>query len=382
MKNGTNYSTPLLADYKGDVKKRWFIYFDYTDDLSGIKKRKQFSHGINYIHEKQARYVYGHNLIEFYKKKLAEGWNPITGKKEDPDDKPQSTNVIESINFIVDIKKTVARIKTVQGYTWATKLFSTWLKDNHLQYETAQSFSPKNAQAFMDYLVVNKKFKGKSHNNVLIYMRSFFNSMQDREMITKNPFRLCKKMPVETGKNVTFDDAEITKLDAHIKARNIRLWYFKEFMYCAAIRRTELTLLRVRDILDNSIVMHSGTSKNKKQESVSINQRLKAVIEQMQLDKCDPNHFVFGRSLKTSDQQFMNPNHISSLHLKLSREIGIRKECTLYSWKHTGAAKLYLLTKDPYKVMRHLRHHSLEMTMIYLRSLGFNADESIQGMTW
>ena len=90
----------------------------------------------------------------------------------------------------------------------------------------------------------------------------------------------------------------------------------------------------------------------------------------------------FRRGLKTWDQQFINPNHISSLHLKFSREIGIRKECTLYSWKHTGASKLYMLTKDPYKVMRHLRHHSLEMTMIYLRSLGFNADESIQGMSW
>lgn len=42
---------------------------------------------------------------------------------------------------------------------------------------------------------------------------------------------------------------ELKKADTAIKNKNIRLWYFKEFIYCAAIRRTELTLIKVRDIL-------------------------------------------------------------------------------------------------------------------------------------
>lgn len=217
---------------------------------------------------------------------------------------------------------------------------------------------------------------------MLIYFRSFFNAMVDREIIIKNPFKAIKKMPVETGKNVTFTEDEEIRLDKHIKKNNIRLWYYKEFMYCAATRRTELTLIRVRDIQENAIVMHSCVSKNKKQESIMINQRLKSVIAMMELHKYSPDDFIFGRRLLTSDQQFMNPNHISTTHLNLCRDIGIRKECTLYSWKHTGAAKLYQLTKDPYRVMRHLRHHSLDMTLIYLRSIGLNADESIQNMTW
>lgn len=31
---------------------------------------------------------------------------------------------------------------------------------------------------------------------------------------------------------------------------------------------------------------------------------------------------------------------------------------------------------------QNLSHHSLDMTLIYLRSLGLNANESIQDMTW
>jgi len=105
-------------------------------------------------------------------------------------------------------------------------------------------------------------------------------------------------------------------------------------------------------------------------------------IQMMELEKCNPDDYLFGRGLKTSNQQFINPNHISTTHLKLCREIGIRKECTLYSWKHTGAAALYRLTKDPYLVMRHLRHHDFKMTMFYLKSLGFGMDSQLNALNW
>ena len=43
---------------------------------------------------------------------------------------------------------------------------------------------------------------------------------------------------------------------------------------------------------------------------------------------------------------------------------------TLYSWKHTGAIKLYQATKDMKKVQRQCRHWSITETDNYLRDLG------------
>lgn len=102
----------------------------------------------------------------------------------------------------------------------------------------------------------------------------------------------------------------------------------------------------------------------------------------MKLESCNGDDFIFGAGLKTGPEQFRYPNHISTAHSRVLRKLGIRKECTLYSWKHTGAIKLYEATRDPYLVMRHLRHHSLEMTMIYMKSLGINADERLKELSW
>jgi len=55
---------------------------------------------------------------------------------------------------------------------------------------------------------------------------------------------------------------------------------------------------------------------------------------------------------------------------ELLNQLHIGKEKTLYSWKHTGGIDYYNVVKDPYPIMQQLRHHSLQITMIYLKSLG------------
>jgi integrase len=75
---------------------------------------------------------------------------------------------------------------------------------------------------------------------------------------------------------------------------------------------------------------------------------------------------------------FANPAHISLAHGKAVKALGIRKECTLYSWKHTAGVKLYDATKDPYLIMKFFRHSTLQMTMIYLKSLGMDTDDRLK----
>lgn len=382
MKDNSYYTMPVLCDYGGDLNKRWFIAFDFTDQNTNKLYRKQFSHGMNYIHDKQDRYTFANNLLIHYKNKLATGWNPVTKKVDNLNDDELIVNIVQAINFAITLKSKFARKKTIEGYNWVSKMFFTWLKENYLQYTEPTNFTSKNAHQFMDQLLTKKNYGPKSFNNVLIFMRGFFNLLIDKEIITINPFKSIKKLPAAKGKIVAFDDQEMQLIDCELKNKKIRLWYYKEFMYCTGIRRTELTLIKVRDIQSDSIIIYSGNAKNKSQQSVMINQRLQNVINQMELDKYKPDDYVFGRGLITCDQQYLNPNHISTMHTRITKKLKIREECTLYSWKHTGAGKLYEKTKDPYLVMRHLRHHSLEMTVIYLRSLGYNADANIKNMTW
>lgn len=375
-----DYLTIRKRDF--DPKEYWYAYISGYNPKIGKTYQIRFKRDVNRIKNLEERKIEMSGLLEALKEKINSGWNPFTNQYADSETNDIKT-LYGAIDYIVQLKTANSRKKTIEGYTYAVKLFKDWSNQNSFAEYIHQSFfKPKHALAFMDYLITEKKYAAKSHNNILIFMRSIFNAMVDRELVAKNPFAAVKKLPVETGKNVAFTEDEAFELDRVIWCKNIRLWFFKEFMYCAAIRRTELTLLKVRDIMNMSILMGSDISKNKKQESVAINQRLKIVIEMMELHKYDPNDFVFGRHLETCSQQFINPNHITTAHTKIAKSIGIREECTLYSWKYTGAINLYNLTKDPYLLMRHLRHHSLEMTMIYLRSLGILSDSKLTNLKW
>lgn len=355
----------------------WFVYFTFTDPATGKKARIKLKKDINRIDNLKDRQEAMSALITAVKEMLADGWNPLTRKVESDHD-----TLSGALDYVYGFKKPTLRQRSAYNYDSTLKTFKAWLNVNHLDFQHPARFKEADARRYMDYLLTEKKYKGKSHNNILTDLRVFFNAMVEREIIPKNPFKGIKKKPVEVGRNVAFTDDEVERLDAYLKAKNFRLWLFKEFIYSAGIRRTELTRIRISDVKDTHIILRSDVSKNKKQESVAINQRLRSAIEAMQLDRYPPDFYLFGRGLKTSGQQFVNPNHISAAHRKATDALGIRKECTLYSWKHTAAVRLYAKTRDPYLIMKFFRHSSLAMTMIYLKSLGLDADERLRDVVF
>jgi integrase len=98
----------------------------------------------------------------------------------------------------------------------------------------------------------------------------------------------------------------------------------------------------------------------------------------MGLDKAHKAHYVFGKNLETREAPLKKPDIFTDLHHEETAKLNIRKECTFYCWKHTGAMNLYMATKDPYIVMNQCRHSEITTTMIYLRSLGLVVNELIR----
>jgi hypothetical protein len=49
----------------------------------------------------------------------------------------------------------------------------------------------------------------------------------------------------------------------------------------------------------------------------------------------------------------------------------------IYSWKHTGFVDMYQEIKEPYALMRQLRHYDLQTTMIYMKSLGLQSNQPV-----
>lgn len=382
MPDRFSYTEPQLCHYSFDLSRDWFVYFDFTDHLTGSTTRKQYRGGINYAKSKDERITQGNALKAFWKQQLKAGWNPFVKSSDLPITKP---TILEAFETILQLKMSSCGDRTIQTYKHSCKLLRTWLEQNRMGAIYLHQFDSTHARAYMDHLTIKKGYSGRTFNDQLTVLSTFFNCMIEREWVTKNPFKKVKKLQVEIGRNIAYTEQEKEALKQYLKEHDRNMYYFTQFIYYCFIRRSELTRLKIGniDFANMTIVIPSAASKNKKQESVVIPNSFVPVLKEMNLHKYPQHWYIFGRKLEPGAIQYKNYNHISSRHNKISLSLGIDQQKGLYSWKHSGVCALYpVLNGDVYALMRQLRHSELTTTQIYLKSLGLTDNSAIRSAVW
>jgi integrase len=366
------WTEPALCHYSHDMKMSWFVYFDYTDHLTGKTARKQFRGGINKLKIKDDRIRAGNAFIKYWKEQLENGYNPFS--EDDAVLKmPYHYTVSEAYDKILSIHLPSLGKRSKETYTYVVKYFKEWLIKKGYQNIPLKEFSNSFASDYLDSLISDRGYSGRTHNDHLLILKTLINRMIDREWILKSPFKKIPNKPTSTGRNIAYTDEEREALIKHLKEHDQEMYYFSQIMYYTFIRRSELARLKVKDfdLHNHTIIIPANVSKNKTQESVVIPVGLEPILKEMRLHKAKLDDYVFGRKLVRSPIVYSNVNHISTRHNKFLKVLDIDNQKGLYSHKHTGVIKAYYATgKDIYSVMRQLRHRDLNTTQIYLKSLG------------
>lgn len=375
------YTEPRLspAEPKScDLSTDWYVWFRFFDVTTGKWKQLRFKKGINLIKTFKQRLVEANALKQAVKEELEDGWNPIAT----PDSFTIRIYSLGSgIEHILRIKSATLRTKSKYAYTYILGNFTSWLKEQGMLDLEIKNFTGSMAQEYMDWLLLKKRYSGRTFNDHLIVLRTFFNCFCERDWTGKNSFRSVKRKPQTVGRNLAYTDAERILLNAHLYKNDRRLWYFAQIMFHCFIRRTELTTIKVKhvDLVNNTIIIPGETAKNNTQESVVIPAHLVPALKEMQIHRYHSEDFLFGRHLETCGQQYKNPNWISTRHNEIVKSLGINPEKGLYSHKHSGVVAYYYATgKDIYALLRQLRHRDLSTTMIYLKSLGLIQNDAFR----
>lgn len=252
---------------------------------------------------------------------------------------------------------------------------------------------PKTFRNEMTRLRMFLDFCGKKRiNNALV--RSFFVHLQNsRHACTYHHYRRFLKsvftgigMPemmdsVERRKYIStpakyFQRVQIARIKNHLLANDPMLWLACEFIYYCFIRPGELRMLKIGDIHfdEFKICMRSDISKNKKQQFVTIPEAFRPSLEQ--LKHRTPREFVFYKEDCTKP---LPVNGMVTRFRKVLRELGFGTEYQLYSWKHTGAVAAVRAGASLKELQIQLRHHSLEEVDKYIRQLGVNDLQDLEG---
>jgi len=158
-----------------------------------------------------------------------------------------------------------------------------------------------------------------------------------------------------------------------------QLWLFVQFIYYCFIRLGELLYLKIADIdFDEAKVLIRGEiSKNKKSQYVIIPQQFYKELIELKIQTYHPNFYIFGKHGIPSAEKHRK-DYFSKRHTQITRSLGISNMYSLYSWKHTGAIDVIKAGINVKDLQLQLRHHSLEMVDVYLRSLGVMEAEGIR----
>lgn len=386
LTNAKLYTDPKLSPAKptpADINTRWYVWFRFFDELTNTWKQLRYKQGINQFHSYRERILEANALKKALKEALQEGWNPLVKEIYVPGEPPpvKLFSIQETIEYVFTIKAATIRTKSKYAYRYIINLFLEWCEKKNLLNTGIKYFTTGQAQQYMDWLLMHKQYSGRTFNDHLIVLRTFFNCCIDRDWIAKNPFRAVKRKTQTVGRNLAYSEAERELLQKTLREKDIRMYYFSQIMFHTFIRRTELTCIQVKhvDLVNHTIIIPGKIAKNNRQETVTIPQELDAILAEMNLQQYGPEDYLFGRHMLTGPVQYKNPNWISSRHNDVVKALQIDSEKGLYSWKHTGVCYYYYLTnKDVYAVMRQLRHRDLNTTMIYMKSIGLVQNDAIR----
>lgn len=388
------YKNPQLYTAKGDLSKQWFVFYSFVHPDTGKFVRKRVWQDINSYKTKAERTEYGNLMVIRIQKLLEKGYSPfVLATNQDPT--VISRTLPQAITYFLAVKADSVRKKTHTGYKSMLGFFERFIERKGWTNRLLTSFTAQDVTAYLDDGRQTRHIGNATYNTELTALRSFFQFFKDRELLSINPALALKRIRSETTRHHAYSDEQVTTILQHLRAKKTdradQLTVFIKTIYYGCLRPTnEAGQLRVKDVdfAAMSITIPGTTAKTGKTGTVELSEGLAEVLRPLLTDATGNalpgDYFVFGNQAKGANRCDPRPgkkragyNYFSRFYRQVMRELKLPDDYTVYGWKHTRNIHLYKDGVDVYRIMRHNRHTSLEMTQKYLRDLGLHLDTKL-----
>lgn len=374
----TKFKRCKLIDFNGNLKKQWYIYYTYYNIESG--KNEIFKIYISQkLKTKTDRYSRAKEIIKQQNKLLESGFNPYC----QTEDKTQ-TNVVDALALILKIREhRTTKKKTRQAENYIANKFIDFLKETKKNNKKISGITKQDIQEYQDYLIAECGLCPRSCNNSLDMMRTLFNALKEREYITDNVFTKVKRLQVPESTIVQISGISLKKIKTHLPNYDYKLYCFICFIYYGFMRPVEITRLRRRnlDFERKLIYCDASLSKNKKQQTIRMPDKLYELLIKYKYDEIKDEKYIF------SNRMSPGKNYISTSGVqkkwKKFREDNDLGDTQMYWLKHTSNGLAIDSGISVTDVQLQNRHHSLDQTMQYLnrfRKISSDKINEIKGL--
>ena len=262
------------------------------------------------------------------------------------------------------------RYDTKRSYKSLTKIFREFCTEKNLIANAIQTITKKDIHEYLDYVMQERNNSSKSRNIKLQGVKSIFNFLVEREVISKNPANGIKRIREAKPKSQAIPTPLVPIIRELLKRKSLELYLLTSFIFYCFIRPKELfeTDWTNVDLKNAKLFVPSTISKNGKSEYVIVPASMCDIIREMFPEGHPKTGLMFG----DKKRRYVN---FSELQKNILAEELLPKY-TLYAWKHTGVTAFFRAGVNIKYIQQQCRHTSLDYTDKYLKGLGLidNAD--------
>lgn len=392
------YSTPILKKGKEitsvpkgsskaieQAKQTWYVQYMYEGKQIRVKE------GINRIKDPTEKAYEAEVLLQSVKEQLKNGYNPLKPQEYIEALKKEYISLSDAILEFEEYHKIHAsRSKTISTYLAKLNGLSSHYPDILLK-----DLTTKHLEDFVLHKIKNGKFSNNSVKSAKRIFNAFFTVMIKKKYLQVNPKSAFDKkiqsyQEVE-DKHVPYTDSDLSKIFHYLDNNDKYTAFYARMVYYTCIRPGEIRGLRVKDIdLDKGLITIRASIKksttDSKNQTVEIVENFMKELQQLELEKYDPELFLVGSTINIIGENQVGVNTpyqklitaFKNIDKKESSENALLKESDklqnkgydLYSFKHTSNIKRYNSGWTLAQIMKANRHTSISMTEIYLKKLG------------
>ena len=427
LEHKTKFSTPKIFDAKGDLSKRWYVYFSYREPKSGKLKRMRNIYGkANRFKTKAERY----SALNLYKKRLLkflnDGYNPFEDNtqlyqsaldnenkrvgyhnkteinsdrnllKLEPNDKSvkiaqsesneKSIAISDAFQQALDLKTNVVNKRTLTDYKSRISQLERWLKLNYPNHTFINQIGKREISEFLN--VIQLKTSARNRNNYRTVFSSIFQLLEDNDIIDRNFVMHIKALRTRPKRNKTYSRYEQEEIFEYLEQNDALLLLYIKFISYNLLRPIEVCRLKIMDINHEQKTL-SFQAKNKVLKTKIIPELLLKELPDLSDKNAELLLFTPNEVGGEWDTTLTNRRDYFSKRFKtvIKDHFGYNENYGLYSFRHTFITKLYrALAKDssPYeaksKLMQITGHTTMQALEKYLRDIDAELPEDYSNL--
>lgn len=344
--------------------KRWEIIYYVKCPFENKLKRK--ANRVRPLKSITERRKLARKMVLELNKKLERGWNPLLNDNEIRGFVKFSDAARLFLDrTIKEVKNQEKRADTLRSYKSFIKNISDYLEEIKEQDMFVIKFKDDLVRDFLDVVYYDRDNSARTRNNYLNFIKTFSDWLIRHKYISKNPTTRIELIPEKAKEREIIPDGTLKEIFKFLKEKKENYHLVCLICYYCLVRRTELTKLKVSDvILKNGVIyVNKNVAKNKKSMPVTIPDVLISLLVN-HLKSAEMGDYLFSDNYLPGRAK-LAPKKISDEWVKVRTALNLPKKYQWYSLKDTGITNLLKAGVPPIAVRDQARHHSIIQTEAY-----------------